>query len=113
MNGVPLARAPFSAMSSPGRTAGSAISSGNRNVIANGEPRASPATSCSVAALASFVRYMLTPVDTTTAGLLDDQILDKTCPRDDRRAKRPRELRIHVAAAGPVFGGRRQLQRTP
>ena len=68
MNGVPLARAPFSAMLIPGRSAASASSSGSRKVIANVEPGASAATSRSIAVIASRVRYMLTPVEATTAG---------------------------------------------
>lgn len=44
-----------------------------RNVMANVEPGARAATSRSVAAFASLVRYMLTPVETTTAGLLSSK----------------------------------------
>lgn len=42
--------------------------------------------------------------------LLDDQILDEARTRDDRCAKRSRELRIHVAALPPVRPRREQLQ---
>ena len=69
MKGVPLARAPFAASSSPGRTSGSASSSGSRNVVASVEPDASAATWRSIARVASLVRYMLTPLQATTAGL--------------------------------------------
>src|SRR5467141_368444 len=68
MKGVPLARAPFSASSSPGRTSGSASSSGKRKVMASVDPGANAATWRSVAAIASLVRYILTPVEATTAG---------------------------------------------
>ena len=68
MNGVPEARAPLALRSSPGRSASSTSSAGSRNVIASVEPGASAASWRSVAAVASLVRYMLTPVDATTAG---------------------------------------------
>ena len=68
MKGVPFARAPAAARSIPGRTSGSAISIGSMNDMASVEPGASAATCRSVAAIASLVRYMLTPVDATTAG---------------------------------------------
>ena len=66
--GVPDARAPFSAIWSPGRSPSSRSSSGNRNVMASVEPGANEAIWLNVAAFASFVRYMLTPVEATTAG---------------------------------------------
>ena len=50
------------------RSASSRSSTGSRNVIASVEPGASAASWRSVAAVASLVRYMLTPVDATTAG---------------------------------------------
>jgi hypothetical protein len=69
MKGVPLARAPAAARSTPERISGSVISIGSMNDIANVEPGASVATWRNVAMIASFVRYLLTPVDATTAGL--------------------------------------------
>ena len=68
MNGVPEPRAPRVLASSPARSASSMSSAGSRNVIASVEPGASAASCRSVAAVASLVRYMLTPVDATTAG---------------------------------------------
>ena len=59
---------PAAARSIPGRTSGSAISIGSMNDMASVEPGASAATWRSVARIASLVRYMLTPVDATTAG---------------------------------------------
>ena len=58
---------------SPGRTSGSASSSGSKNVMASVDPGASAATRRSVALFASLVRYMLTPVETTIAGLLSSK----------------------------------------
>jgi hypothetical protein len=69
MKGVPLARAPLAANSRPGRTSGSAHSSGSRNVMASVEPGASAATWRSMDVIASCERYMLTPLEATTAGL--------------------------------------------
>ena len=51
-----------------GRTAGSASSIGRRNDITNVVPGASEASCCSVAVIASFVRYMLTPIEVMSAG---------------------------------------------
>src|SRR6202451_1751087 len=68
MNGVPEARAPFAAIAGRGRSCSSSSSEGSRNVIATVDPGASAASRRSVAALASRVRYMLTPVEATTAG---------------------------------------------
>lgn len=68
MNGVPLSRAPWAARSMPGLTSGCAISSGNKNDMTNVEPGARVAIWRGVRSIASLVRYMLTPVDTTTAG---------------------------------------------
>lgn len=67
-NGVPDAAAPFEEISRPGRSAGSSSSAGSRKDIAKTDPGASPATCRSVTALASFDRYMDTPVETMTAG---------------------------------------------
>src|SRR5262249_56185862 len=66
--GVPFARAPAAARSIAGRFSASASSIGSMNDIASVEPAASDATRRSVAAIASRVRYMLTPVDATPAG---------------------------------------------
>src|SRR5262245_10657199 len=70
MNGVPVARAPGAAPSHAGRTPGSARAIGSMNDMASVEPEASAATWDNVAVIASLVRYMLTPVEATTAGLL-------------------------------------------
>jgi hypothetical protein len=67
-------RRPTRALPSPRprsrRSSGSASSSGIRNVIANVEPDASVATCRNVSAIASRVKYILTPVEATTAGRL-------------------------------------------
>ena len=68
MKGVSFARAPAIARSIPGRTSGSTSSIGSMNDMVSVEPGASDATWPSVAAIAFMVRYMLTPVDATTAG---------------------------------------------
>lgn len=68
MKGVPFARAPAAARSIAGRNSASAISIGSMNDIANVEPAVSDATWRNVAAIASVVEYMLTPVDAMTAG---------------------------------------------
>src|SRR5256885_1030236 len=68
MKGVPFARAPATARSIAGRTSASASSIGSMNDMASVDPGASAATWRRVAAIASWVRYMLTPVDATTAG---------------------------------------------
>ena len=67
MNGVPEVAACCSTYSCMGRSAASTRSSGSMNVIANTDPCASAATWRRVASVASRVRYMLTPVDETTA----------------------------------------------
>jgi hypothetical protein len=48
---------------------------GNKKVIANVEPGASVATCFNVDATASLVRYMLTPVEATTAGRAESKPL--------------------------------------
>lgn len=45
-----------------------------------------------------------------TAGVFDDHVLDEARTRHDRGTKRPRELRIHVAALVPVRARCKQLQ---
>src|SRR5438552_2308305 len=68
MKGVPDAAAPFRAGSAIWRSSGSMSSTGGMKVIASMEPGASAAIWRSVAAVASLVRYTLTPVDATIAG---------------------------------------------
>src|SRR5262245_16467133 len=80
MKGVPLVRAPSPVRSTPGRTLGSTSSIGSMNDMASVEPGASAATRRSVAAIGSLVRYMLTPVDTTTTELADILQRDANVP---------------------------------
>ena len=67
-NGVPEAAAPREEKSRRGRSSGARSSSGSRKDITRTDPGASPATWRSVAALASFDRYIDTPVETMTQG---------------------------------------------
>ena len=59
---------------------GSTSSIGSMNDMASVEPGASAATRRSVAAIASLVRYMLTPVDATTTELADILQRDANVP---------------------------------
>ena len=107
MNGVPFAAAPAIARSMPGRTSGSAISTGSENDMTSVDPAASAATWRNVAATASLVRYMLTPVEATSAGRRVEA--HEAGAGHDRRTEGCRE-RAHVRTALPAVAGRNQLQ---
>ena len=63
-----------------GRSSGSASSTGSAKDMASVEPGASEATPRSVAVIASLVRYMLTPVEATTAGLFASKSASSSRP---------------------------------
>ncbi|MDT5398035.1 MAG: hypothetical protein QOK33_1266 [Mycobacterium sp.] len=49
----------------------------------------------------------------TVVGLFDDQILDESGARHDRRANARRGVFVHVGPLAPIGVGRRQLQADP
>src|SRR5438132_1190293 len=89
MKGVPLARAPFSASRSAGRTSGSASSNGKRNVIASVDPGASAAT---------------------WRGPFHAEILDEARTGTDGCSEGARGIWVHVRTPTPTFFGGRQPQ---
>src|SRR5258707_1247931 len=88
--------------------------------MASVEPGASAAVWRRVAAIASFVRYMLTPVEATIAGWpaskpsavsrSPHQILEEAGPAEEGGGEEARALGALVGAMAPVFVGGRQLQ---